>query len=617
MMHWRYESVALPLEKNVPYLGGIALSADDYHAHIVAGFAQMYRFLMANKDGLLAPGGPLTALQEQQVRFLFRPTSIYGAILHNAWRPECLQHGVDYSIALDRLSYAFVVAPDKPHVWPILHAELRAMEQLDIPFFTVSTAGDALCVGAHQVVRHYFRELSYQQVLSQVHALDEADLSRQVAIIQSAFYAKGAQTARQESGQWGLEPVPWLSAEQLLEEAGAIAAALETKAIPDPDGSVNWIGLGYEPRAERFQLQVLNDSLYDGRCGVALFLAAFSQRAGEPRCRDLALRTLQSLRRQIHTYDPESQQRIARLVGIGGATGLGAMIYTFVRVSQFLREDLLPEAQALAHWMTPECIAADMQLDIISGAAGAILGLLSLYGVTGDATALEKAVACGQHLLAHRVSYAGTPRAWQTVGTQPLTGFSHGAAGIAYALLRLHAATRDCQYLEAALEGMEYERSVFSASHANWPDFRRAGQTEQPLFLSQWCNGAAGIGLARLGSLDVVSTPEMEREITVALDTTQRDVLQAVDHVCCGNLGRVEALFIGAQRCPRADWYQVAFQSAMRVVARARHTGAYQLFANLPHGVCNPGFFQGTAGIGYQLLRLARPEQVPSVLLWE
>jgi lantibiotic modifying enzyme len=29
-----------------------------------------------------------------------------------------------------------------------------------------------------------------------------------------------------------------------------------------------------------------------------------------------------------------------------------------------------------------------------------------------------------------------------------------------------------------------------------------------------------------------------------------------------------------------------------------------------------PGFFRGMAGIGYQLLRLADPNSLPSVLLW-
>ena len=63
---------------------------------------------------------------------------------------------------------------------------------------------------------------------------------------------------------------------------------------------------------------------------------------------------------------------------------------------QFLGDEtLLHDAQALSDWMTPTLIAADTQLDILGGAAGAMLGLLSLYGVTGEATVLEKAIACG------------------------------------------------------------------------------------------------------------------------------------------------------------------------------------------------------------------------------
>ena len=34
-------------------------------------------------------------------------------------------------------------------------------------------------------------------------------------------------------------------------------------------------------------------------------------------------------------------------------------------------------------------------------------------------------------------------------------------------------------------------------------------------------------------------------------------------------------------------------------------------------GAFDPGLSQGTAGIGYQLLRLAHPALVPSVLLWD
>jgi adenylate kinase len=49
---------------------------------------------------------------------------------------------------------------------------------------------------------------------------------------------------------------------------------------------------------------------------------------------------------------------------------------------------------------------------------------------------------------------------------------------------------------------------------------------------------------------------------------------------------------------------------------RADASGGFILNTVLPNGVHSPGFFQGTAGIGYELLRLSAPERLPSVLTW-
>ncbi len=615
-MHLRNETVTWPIQKNVPLLGDTDLSPNDYQEQLSVGFEQMYRFLMVHKESLLAPESPLALFHHQQVRFIFRATRIYFTILQRAWAPDYLKNGADYSIELDRLSYAYLVAQEKPNAWPILQAELRAMEQLDIPFFTASANSDALALKGIPAIPQYFKQASYQQVREQLPDLDETDLVRQVAIIEGAFSARVAQTAADKHQQRQEESLPPLSSEQLIQEAGKIATELEARALQDADGSLNWIGMGFVPEAERFQLQVLGDGLYDGRCGVALFLAGLYRVTQEHRFSELALRVLQPLRQQPEMLDPDTQQRFARLAGIGGASGLGSIIYALVKMSQFLEDEtLLTDARRFASWITPELIAADRQLDIIGGAAGAILGLLSLYEATDETTIIEKAIACGQHLINQQVSEDGAPKAWSTFAKRPLTGFSHGAAGIAYALLRLYSATQEQNYLEAALEGIEYERSVFSEKHANWPDLR-SFEGRDLSFPVQWCHGAAGVGLGRLGSLGIVETPEIKREIEIALQTTQKHGLQAIDHLCCGNLGRVEVLLVGAQRLNSPDLRQVALQQATNIVARAQQTGAYQLFPNLPNSVFNPGFFQGTAGIGYELLRLA-DDNLPSVLLWE
>ena len=194
-----------------------------------------------------------------------------------------------------------------------------------------------------------------------------------------------------------------------------------------------------------------------------------------------------------------------------------------------------------------------------------------------------------------------------------MTGFSHGAAGIAYALLRLYGVTQDTIFLAAAEEAIAYERSVFSPVAQNWPDLRG----DKPSFIANWCHGAPGIALARLGSLGILDNEEIRQEIDIALHTTQKFALQDIDHLCCGNFGRMDVLLVAARQLQRPELLEIVQKQAAWVVTRAEKAGSYQLFSSLLRGTYNPGFFQGTAGIGYELLRLAYPNLIPSALLWE
>jgi type 2 lantibiotic biosynthesis protein LanM len=63
-MHVRQEFMKANGQKNLPRIGDAALSPDDYHREMLAGFEKMYRVFCANKV-LLAAGSPLPTLQDQ------------------------------------------------------------------------------------------------------------------------------------------------------------------------------------------------------------------------------------------------------------------------------------------------------------------------------------------------------------------------------------------------------------------------------------------------------------------------------------------------------------------------------------------------------------------------
>jgi len=277
---------------------------------------------------------------------------------------------------------------------------------------------------------------------------------------------------------------------------------------------------------------------------------------------------------------------------------------------------LLDEARSGARLITAELVAADRHLDVVQGAAGAILALLALDGVAtssdGAPSPLDRAALCARHLLAHRTSHEGRPEAWITSAERPLTGFSHGAAGIVYALLRLYAKTGERELRDAAAQGMAYERSHYDPEVNNWRDLRAGGGR----FATRWCHGAPGIALARLGALGIADDAEIRGEIAAGLASTRAWQGAALDHLCCGTMGLAEILAYAHARLGDPADLAAARGLAFAALERAETTGHFRYLPAAGGDFFVPSLFRGAAGIGYTLLRLADPN-LPCVLLLE
>ena len=84
--------------------------------------------------------------------------------------------------------------------------------------------------------------------------------------------------------------------------------------------------------------------------------------------------------------------------------------------------------------------------------------------------------------------------------------------------------------------------------------------------------------------------------------------------LCHGDLGNLELLLQASEILDEPQWgAQVSRIAAMIVESIDRHGW----LCGIPLGVESPGSMTGIAGIGYELLRLAEPTHVPSVLVLE
>lgn len=383
-----------------------------------------------------------------------------------------------------------------------------------------------------------------------------------------------------------------------------------------PSGDVGWNVVRLLEPDEPPQTKNLTAHLYDGRAGVALFLAALEiVQPGSGWCQR-SLATVAPTRRAMRKVLAVEENRRSFRLGLGGIFGLGGLIYAYTRVADMLKDaELLQEARDLTVLVTEERLAAEVCDDLVSGVAGMVAALLVLHEVSQDplpagGTSLDLARMCGQRLVDKRVSYEDRPRGWVSVPKfPPLSGFSHGAAGVAYALMRLYRATGERAFLEAAREGIEFERTTYSPEDRNWLDLRALSKGQQRC-LNNWCHGAPGIALSRLEILDIEDTSAIREELGIALETTRAQKLTMADHVCCGNMGRAEILFQAARTLQSDDLLEEAMRLALRV--RNKASDSYDFHWQLPQGF-DPGFFTGASGIGYAFLRLAEPS-LPCIL---
>src|SRR5262249_12347566 len=150
-----------------------------------------------------------------------------------------------------------------------------------------------------------------------------------------------------------------------------------------------------------------------------------------------------------------------------------------------------------------------------------------------------------------------------------LTGFSHGASGIGWALLELHAKTGDSRYRHAAEQAFLYERSHFDSHHQNWPDFRNmeeAGmpvRSDQPSFAVSWCHGAPGIGLARLRAATLTGDATYREEAELAVATTSQILTESAGRyenfsLCHGVGGNCDTLIEASRILSERRYLEIA-----------------------------------------------------------
>ncbi len=544
--------------KNLLRMNGSVCPVHEHVDEILKGFRATYSAILSNKEKVLHA---LDRFSDAPFRKLLRPTDLYGRLIQQIERLDSEEEKRASAMRLKR-AYARGGAIWEKKMERVLESEIESVLIGDIPYFF--SYGNECCLrdAGGVVCEDYFSISPVEAAKQRLSAMSQSDLRDQENVISLSLGCVRPQICN-----------------QVYACGSDVFDALWKNAV---SGSPTlWMGLMTGARGEAY-FQSIGFDLYDGLTGVMVFLGAAYEATKDEKIRRMLYECL-------FRYRKHHLNRISMIFAEGHnvslTTGLGGHILALFYLARVLKdEEILSDAARLFEKFDFDGFDTANMADVYGGAAGLLMALPCLKGRASKDKlihACEKLSKC-------------------VCAFQPmLTGFGHGAAGLALALgAAQHVSGRDFSTEIRAL--LTWENAYFDEAEGNWADLR---DPEKRGFMKGLCAGAPGIGIARA---QLIRYTENE----------------AILKICRTDIERVKA-FLKAQTPMKRDTLccsNAAMMEAERILTgEIKNTSLNRepvFYHPLGTDDFPVGLMQGLAGAGYALSRCSLRAN-NSFLVWE
>lgn len=591
---------------NVAYLQKQKAIPFNFINEIKHGFEKVYNYFMQNNCKEI-----VDIIGSNKIRYIYRSTNDYGFVMRQLLNPKFLRDGVYHSFLIDRLfpNKKFVDEKNYLTYLKIFEAEQEQLSRFDVPYFYMKADGKNFHFD-NKHLENLVSQSAVEVIQNRILKLSEDDKKLQLQIISRSLNYR---EFNRDFNYNDKIPKATLENSQFENELKRIAEKLINDSVEGPNDTVNWLIAEFAEDQHKPFVSANNLILYTGLSGIGIFFSSMYFHFKDEKYKKISSKILaqfeQILLNKNLSYMYESIPN-----GIG--VGIGSIIYSLVTMAEFLdSEKAIELAENFAEKIEDERISRDSGFDLLSGNSGLIIAFEKLYKLTKKQIYLDQADKCVNHLIQSSKLIDGL-KLIPTVEGKVLTGFSHGAAGIAYALLRINHFLNKPEIKFLAEEHLKFERKHFNADEKNWPDFREKIDEVKFGFMTAWCHGSAGIGYSRLALKNFCDDEVLDKEILDAVENSKNYKLIGSDHVCCGNFSVIEFLNEAGNQYNNKELIDEAKIRASELVLRAQKYEDYIYFTQSSMRIINPSFFQGISGIGYSLLKIVNPK-IKSVLMFE
>ncbi len=538
---------------NVPHTKNGRVFLWDRYREFLRGFTDAYNFTLLHKPEI---SSLINVFSKCKFRQILRPTETYRKI-SDALKRVGEDKKRDTAYTLLSRAYKRDKDPDRlKAVADLLKFEVDSVIKGEIPLFY--TLGDGLDIFAEdmQVLNNYLEMSPVNYAQKRLEELSAADLKRQSKIIELAVSAS-APLGEKNNVNINTDTLAAgeISARAVINSAVDMLPSVFCGLFTDRSGNVNFTSAGF--------------SLYDGLVGIMCMLAAVYRKTGREAYQDVLMRCFDSF--------------------CAGVLNGGS-----------------------------EILLTDSNASLENGIGGMISGLRHAFELTGDKCFFDAALTLIKRIrlcdTEYSTDYLGGIGALPVVldkfkdhidngifdrlyavfdGAQAQnTGVAHGASGILLSFSAINTNILSNTLDKSMLSVVKWENSKYCEETGNWYDLRDATKKG---FMSGWCSGAPGIGMARKAVLSQGVSGELkaicEQDIARSIGFLERETPTKRDTLCCGSAARIMA----------ASRLSVRVDGIYNALVLAEQTGRLRVFHCADTNDINVSLMQGLSGVAYAL----------------
>lgn len=590
---------------NRPFLDNAVVCPGDFATEVFKGFREVYQLIAENKNQFISV---INRAEGLPIRYLIRQTRRYDLFRYERFHPKYLRDGMDTDRLLEKL---WSVISGSPELSPLVEKEKRQLLRADIPSFGLTPEGTELRSGPDWSLPHFFAEPPLAEIRAKLLEAGESDLRAQSAMLEDSLG-----TVRRVTR---VAPEPWTPSTEIGVDRARVRWLVQRLVTELADQALfgrddcTWIGLTIDGiRDETLDYRPLNTGLYDGMAGMALMFGYAATILADQRCAEMTARSIAPVVRDLRAMVKHRPS-----VGIGAFNGVAGNLYCLAHLYVLTGESHYAELVDEALPLLIERVSATTAPDLISGLAGCAVVAGDLWNSLDFAGYAKIVEICVERLFASAVR-VGSGAAWRHSSGDPLLGgFSHGAAGIGWALVRAGMTLNSTETRELGELGLAYDRSLRVPGTDSWQDLRnvedRTGiQQKSPTL---WCHGTTGIGMSRLLAFREDPRDWLLEEAKSAVRGTQAAGQLGNQCLCHGDFGSVDLFNLASTVIPSSDPFVSELDDyrekfIVHLIDNIERDG-YEFGRVTGRNV--PGLLIGKSGVCLSLLRLLTPT-TPSVL---